>query len=107
MHINANVKIQIYKSQLSKKRVYITWTCLIVEIVKIDYYKCVFVLFPVVELSQRLNVGKSQPDIIKQKSMDYAVWLDLKSLQLLHKDVYSAAKLRCKILIMTLTEIGE
>ena len=43
MHINANVKIQIYKSQLSKKRVYITWTCLIVKVVKIDYYKCVFV----------------------------------------------------------------
>ena len=29
------------------------------------------------------------------------LWLDLKSLQLLHKDVYSAAKVRCKILIMT------
>ena len=43
LDINANVKIQIYKSQLSKKRVYITWTCLIVKLVKIDYYKCVFV----------------------------------------------------------------
>ena len=37
----------------------------------IDYYKCDLFLFPVVELSQRLDVGKSQPDIMEQKSMDY------------------------------------
>ena len=41
------------------------------KLVKIDYYKCVLFLFPVVELSQRLDVGKSQPDIMEQKSMDY------------------------------------
>ena len=64
----------VYYIKMGHKRVYITWTCLIVKLVKIDYFKniCVFLfLFPVVELSQRLDVGKSQPDIMEQKSMDY------------------------------------
>ena len=39
---------------------------------EINNKKNVFLfLFPVVELSQRLDVGKSQPDIMEQKSMDY------------------------------------
>ena len=72
LHINANVKIQIYKSQLSKKEGLHYMDMFDRKISQNCFFMSVFLfLLPVVELSQRLNVGKSQPDIMKQKSMDY------------------------------------
>ena len=58
-------------------------------------------------MSARANLTEKQKHTYNNQLTNHeakikGLWLDLK-----YKDVYSAAKVRCKILIMTLSEIGE